>query len=83
MRSYVFFKNRKFGPPEGLESAPDILAQNFLEISYLTATGGLGWAEPKKGRNFLEIRKSEGANWVVCWRCDGLGLATSTSRRSL
>ncbi len=38
----VFKKNRRFGgvdPPEGLKHAPDILAQKFLEISDLTATG--------------------------------------------
>jgi hypothetical protein len=41
-RSYGFFKNRSFGgvePPEGLEIAPDILTQIFLEIRILTATG--------------------------------------------
>ena len=41
-RSYGFFKNRSFGgvePLEGLENAPDILTQNFLEIRILTATG--------------------------------------------
>ncbi len=40
--SYVFFKNRSFGgveSPEGLETVPDILTQNFLEIRILTATG--------------------------------------------
>ncbi len=38
-RSYVFFKNRRFrgvDPPEGLEVAPDNLAQIFLEIRALT-----------------------------------------------
>jgi hypothetical protein len=82
-----FFKNRSFGgvdPPEGLENAPDILAQNFLVISIFYRNGcGLGWAEPKNGRIFLEIRKRGGANRVICGRRDGLGLATSTSRRPL
>jgi hypothetical protein len=36
LKTFVrFFKNRSFGgvePPEGLETVPDILTQNFLEI---------------------------------------------------
>jgi hypothetical protein len=54
-RSYTktflpFIKNRMFAavnPPEGLEITPDILAQNFLEISNLTATGA-GSAGPSQ-----------------------------------
>ncbi len=87
----LFLKNRRFGgvdPPEGLEVAPDILAQNFLEITGLTLRARPsgrepGWAAPKNHRIFLENSKSGEANRMVCWRLDGLGLATSTSRRPL
>jgi hypothetical protein len=56
------FKNRRFGgvdPQEGLEVAPDILAQNFLEISARTIRARPsrrepGWAAQQKHRIFLE-----------------------------
>jgi hypothetical protein len=55
-RSYVIFLNRRFGGvdrPEGLEDAPDILTENFLEMSALTIRAQPsgrepGWAAPKK-----------------------------------
>ncbi len=54
-RSYTknvpsFSKKIRGRPPEGLENAPDILAQNFLDISDLTASGA-GLAGPSQKRS--------------------------------
>ncbi len=67
---------------------PDILTQNSdLENQNFDRDRlGLGTAvlclpvSSLNGRKFLENRKSREANLQVCCRCNGLGLATPTSR---
>jgi hypothetical protein len=54
-------------PPEGLESAPDILAQIFLEISDLTATGAVSAGQsPKKVEFFWRFdRAGQRTGWFA------------------
>jgi hypothetical protein len=50
------FENQSFGgadPPEGLKNAPDIPAENFPEISNLTAKGAGSAGKSKKIIEFL------------------------------
>ncbi len=61
-------------PPEGLENVPDILTQNFLEISDLTATGTssdqqalAGLSQAKKERSNEVFSRIVKAQERTCW----------------